>query len=136
MQELDKFSRIFRGNLNRLMGEKGISQKELADYMGVSTTAVSRWLSGQKMPRVNKIERLCEFFGVTQTELMSEQGLYKFPALSELELRTIENFRKLTAENQQVIAEVVTAFLSRQMLATVGGFVQNNLNELDGAKST
>ncbi len=49
---------------------KGISQEELADKVGVSRQAVSKWESEQSMPDLDKIIILSEYFGVTTDYLI------------------------------------------------------------------
>lgn len=44
---------------------KGISQEELAEQIGVSRQAVSKWESEQSSPDLEKIIIMSEFFGVT-----------------------------------------------------------------------
>ena len=44
---------------------KGMSQEELADRMGVSRQAVSKWESEQSTPDLEKIIIMSELFGVT-----------------------------------------------------------------------
>lgn len=44
---------------------KGISQEELADKVGVSRQAVSKWESEQSSPDLEKIIIMSNFFGVT-----------------------------------------------------------------------
>lgn len=51
--------------IESLRKEKGISQEELADRVGVSRQAVSKWESEQSTPDVDKIITMSEYFGVT-----------------------------------------------------------------------
>ena len=44
---------------------KGLSQEELANKMGVSRQAVSKWESEQSSPDLEKIIIMSNFFGVT-----------------------------------------------------------------------
>lgn len=44
---------------------KGISQEELADKIGVSRQAVSKWESEQSMPDIDKVIIMSDYFGVT-----------------------------------------------------------------------
>lgn len=48
----------------------GFSQEELADKMGVSRQAVSKWESEQSLPDIEKIILLCECFDVTTDYLL------------------------------------------------------------------
>ena len=56
--------------IQTLRKSKGISQEELADKIGVSRQAVSKWESGQSAPDIEKIILLSEFFGVTTDFLL------------------------------------------------------------------
>lgn len=49
---------------------KGLSQEELADKVGVSRQAVSKWESEQSIPDTEKVVALSEFFGVTTDYLL------------------------------------------------------------------
>lgn len=46
------------------------SQQELAEYMEVSQATVSNWCNGIKIPRMNKIDKIVDFFGVRRSDLM------------------------------------------------------------------
>lgn len=49
---------------------KGISQEELADKVGVSRQAVSKWESEQSTPDIEKVILLSNFFDVTTDYLL------------------------------------------------------------------
>ena len=50
--------------------EQGMTQLELAEKMGVTDKAVSKWERDLSFPDVNSIPRLAEIFDVTVDELM------------------------------------------------------------------
>lgn len=50
--------------------EKGMTQVELAEKMGVTDKAVSKWERDLSFPDVNTIPKLAEIFNVTVDELM------------------------------------------------------------------
>lgn len=56
---------IIADRIQHLRKSKGISQEELADKIGVSRQAVSKWESGQSTPDLEKIIIMSDFFGVT-----------------------------------------------------------------------
>ncbi|MBR5134312.1 MAG: helix-turn-helix domain-containing protein, partial [Clostridia bacterium] len=57
--------------IKRLREEKGLTQAELADEIGVSAKAVSKWETAKGFPDITLIESLAEALGVSVTELMS-----------------------------------------------------------------
>lgn len=48
--------------IQHLRKAKGISQEELADRIGVSRQAVSKWESEQSVPDMDRIISLSDFF--------------------------------------------------------------------------
>ena len=66
-----------------LRKEKGMTQLELAEKMGVTDKAVSKWERDLSFPDVSSIPKLAEILGITVDELMqvkaeSKEGLYWF----------------------------------------------------------
>lgn len=56
--------------IQSLRKSKGLSQEELADRVGVSRQAVSKWESEQSMPELDKVVTLSEIFEVTTDYLL------------------------------------------------------------------
>ena len=50
--------------------EKGMTQLQLAEIMGVTDKAVSKWERDLSIPDVNSIPKLAETFGISVDELM------------------------------------------------------------------
>ena len=48
----------------------GKTQTDLADYLEVSQASVSNWINGIKVPRMNKIDKICEFLKCTRSDLL------------------------------------------------------------------
>ena len=56
--------------IQSLRKAKGISQEELADKIGVSRQAVSKWESEQSSPDLEKVILLSDYFEVTTDFLL------------------------------------------------------------------
>lgn len=56
--------------ISSLRKEKGMTQSELAEKMGVTDKAVSKWERDISCPDVNTIPKLAELFGIGVDELM------------------------------------------------------------------
>lgn len=61
----EELRKRFAMNLRRLLEDDGKTQAGLARYMHVSTGTASEWVNGQKLPRVDKMEEIAEWLGVT-----------------------------------------------------------------------
>ncbi len=67
---VDKY--VFGNRLHELRTQNNLTQKELAKYLGVSNKAVSKWETGEAMPRVKTLQAIAQCFGITYSDLLSE----------------------------------------------------------------
>jgi transcriptional regulator with XRE-family HTH domain len=56
--------------ISELRKKKGITQDQLAEEMGVSSQAVSKWENDISCPDIGLLPQLADYFGVTLDELM------------------------------------------------------------------
>lgn len=64
---------VFAENLRFYMERSGKTQKELADIVGVSAPTVNDWLKAKKYPRIDKVERLANYFGILKSDLIEDK---------------------------------------------------------------
>lgn len=55
--------------LKALRQDKGITQQQLADKVGVSKVAVHSWETGKKTPIVSHLRAICEVFRIGMRDL-------------------------------------------------------------------
>ena len=63
-------------NVRELRLKKGIQQKELALEVGVSNATVSDWEHGRKNPSGERLEKLAEFFGVSESVVLGKSNAF------------------------------------------------------------
>lgn len=73
MNEKD-FNIIFSQNITHFLRLNDMTQNELADKMQVSTATVSNWCNGIKLPRMDKVDKMCSIFGCLRSDLMEDKG--------------------------------------------------------------
>ena len=59
-------------NLKIIRKDNNLSQEQLAEKLGVSRQAVSKWESGQSYPEMDKMLLICKLFNYDIDELMNE----------------------------------------------------------------
>lgn len=101
----------FAENLKLLRKQAGITQERLADVLGVSPQAVSRWESENTYPDITMLPTIASFFHVTLDALM---GMEKIRDESDLE-NIFEEYRKngskgLVAENIRLLREALKRY--------------------------
>lgn len=91
---------VFAKNLNKYIERTGISQKELAEIIGVSAPTMNDYTKAKKFPRIDKIEKMANYFGILKSDLIEEKteehkGMQKKnDALTDIifKMRTDEEF--------------------------------------------
>ena len=56
--------------LKDLRKDKGITQEQLAEELGVSGRTISRWETGKNMPDISLLVEIAEFFDVSIPEII------------------------------------------------------------------
>ena len=64
---------VFSQNLRKYMEMAGKTQKEVADVVGVAAPTINEWLSAKKFPRIDKIQKLADYFGVLKSDLIEDK---------------------------------------------------------------
>lgn len=62
----------FGENLQKLRKEKGISQEQLAEQLGVTRQSVSKWESGSSYPEMDKLVTICQIFNCDLDSLINK----------------------------------------------------------------
>ena len=86
----------FEEKLIDLRKKNGMSQEELADRLGVSRQAISRWELGATLPDAPNLLKLSDLFGVSTDYLLRDD--YE----SERDLPPVQQMRReMTAKDQK-----------------------------------
>jgi len=75
MGNIEEIKSAFAMRLKELIRRKGITQLELAQHLGVSTSTVSAWCTGEKFPRMDKVDTMATYFGVSRSQITGDASL-------------------------------------------------------------
>lgn len=110
--------------------QKGLTQKELAEKVGISDKTISKWECGNSMPDISYLEALCSSLNISVNELLSGQCLTGESYSEKAE----ENIMALMKENESNRKEGIGKIVLGMLLAfvSVGILVLacSNWNEL------
>ena len=71
---------IMARNIKRYMQKMGISRKDFCERLGFAYSTVTDWLNAEKYPRIDKIEMMANFFGISKADLVEPPASSTPPA--------------------------------------------------------
>ena len=82
------YKKVFAKNLSNLLARNKKTQADLVADLRLNKSTISTWVNGTKMPRMNKIEQLANYFGVEKSDLIEDKSdtdeqNYNDPSVSE-----------------------------------------------------
>ena len=99
---------VLHENIRTIRKEKGLTQEQLADAMGVSTASVSKWETGVAAPELTVLADLADYFEVSIDALMGH-------TIDKVQLEEkIQEARNLSLEMQDEAAMEVAERLLRR----------------------
>lgn len=93
----EKQKAIFSRNLSHYLLINDKMQKEVADAIGVSPQTFNTWMQGIALPRMGKVQKLADYFGIGKSDLIDdksesqEESYYTNPETAKIAQEIYEN---------------------------------------------
>lgn len=66
------YAKIISKNLRRIALENGKTQADIARDLKLNKATVSSWMNATRVPRISKIDMLCNYFHCNRSDLMED----------------------------------------------------------------
>ncbi|WP_425755470.1 helix-turn-helix domain-containing protein [Ihubacter sp. rT4E-8] len=107
----------FSENITCLRRERGMTQEQLADFLGVTKASVSKWETKQSLPDILMLPKLAAFFDVTidqllgyEPQLSKEQIQRIYEELAEAFARR-EDFEQIMCRSGEMVKQYYNCYL-------------------------
>ena len=111
---------IMAKNITRYMQEKGINRADFCRDLGFNYNTVSDWIHARKYPRIDKIEAMAHYFGITKADLVEPTPPTAQPPsspyraeLTEHEREHIELYRELDERGRNAVDDLTDLHVER-----------------------
>ena len=108
--------------------EQGMTQAALAEKLGISDRAVSKWETGKSMPDSGIMLELCSFLGINVNELLSGEKIMTEVYDKRAEENLLEMRRQVEEKNRQLLRTeyliVIPVVAMGLVLILVAGLVE------------
>ena len=91
---------VLSKNLKKYIAKSGKDRADIAKEVGFPYSTVTDWVNGKKYPRINNIEKLAVYFGVSKSEL-------------------IEDFEGIKKDNDRLATIIVKLRMNKELLEVV-----------------
>ena len=73
MMDEDLYKSIFSKNLRYYMELNNKSQIDIINDLGFNKSAVSTWVNGSRLPRMDKVDALAKYFNIKRSDLIEKR---------------------------------------------------------------
>lgn len=84
---------VMAANIRRNMEEKGVNSTEVCRALGIKQNTFSDWINAKTYPRIDKIELMAAYFGVSKSDLVEGKHPFGGIILSADERLVVEVMR-------------------------------------------
>lgn len=110
----------------RCRNEKGLTQAQLAEALGVSDKSISRWENGKTMPDISLYESICRLLDIQISELLYARKLTDSEKVKQGEISALNIFKTksqlktfgIFTEILVVIGIITTVTLTKMLAIT------------------
>lgn len=74
---------IMAKNIQYYMNQRGKTRQEMCEALGVKYTTFTDWVKGNAYPRIDKIELMANYFGISKSDLVEERTTSSIPKIME-----------------------------------------------------
>lgn len=72
---------IFSKNLKYYMDKNNKTQTDIIEDLGINKSTISTWCNGTKMPRMDTIQKLADYFGIKKSNLVEDRMEFPLGAM-------------------------------------------------------
>ena len=106
---------VFAKNLKKYMELNRKSRREMCAALGYSYFTFSDWVNGKKMPRMDKVEQLANYFGILKSDLLEEKKeAAPEDSLSESKRQLLALAENCSEEEAEKLLQVMELILGKK----------------------
>ena len=106
---------ILSKNLKKYISKSGKDRTTIAEDLGFPYSTLTDWVNGKKYPRINNVEKLADYFGVSKSDL-------------------IEDFEEIKKDNDRLATIIVKLRTNKELLEVVEKLLSLEKTKLESLK--
>lgn len=91
----------------KLLDMNGVKSADVARATGISNMTFSDWKNGKSTPKMDKIEKIAKYFGVTTDYMMGKKSEVPSLSMADEHFELIKLYSSLSEADQKAIMQIV-----------------------------
>lgn len=91
----------------KLLDMNGVKSADVARATGISNMTFSDWKKGKSTPKMDKIEKIAKYFGVTTDYMMGKKSEAPSASMADDHLELIKLYSSLSEADQKAIMQIM-----------------------------
>ena len=91
----------------KLLDMNGVKSADVARATGISNMTFSDWKKGKSTPKMDKIEKIAKYFGVTTDYMMGKKSEVPSSPMADEHLELIKLYSSLSEADQKAIMQIM-----------------------------
>ena len=91
----------------KLLDMNGVKSADVARATGISNMTFSDWKKGKSTPKMDKIEKIAKYFGVTTDYMMGKKSEVPSSSMVDEHFELIKLYSSLSEEDQKAIMQIM-----------------------------
>ena len=91
----------------KLLDMNGVKSADVARATGISNMTFSDWKKGKSTPKMDKIEKIAKYFGVTTDYMMGKKSEVPSLSMADEHFEIIKLYSSLSEADQKAIMQIM-----------------------------
>ena len=91
----------------KLLDMNGVKSADVARATGISNMTFSDWKKGKSTPKMDKIEKIAKYFGVTTDYMMGKKSEVPSLSMADGHFELIKLYSSLSEADQKAIMQIM-----------------------------
>lgn len=118
---------VMAKNIQHYMDITGKSRQDICRALGFKYTTFTDWIKGNTYPRIDKIERMANYFGIEKSDLVENHSFRDGRSLTSSEEHLLNLYNRLNPVGQQEAMKQV------ENLTLIGKYTENIEKDRDSS---
>lgn len=104
--------KIMANNIKYYMQKNNVSQADVCKTLGIKTTTFADWVHARTYPRIDKIELLSNYFGISKADLVEQRPVVSLNNKSTLSDELSKVIDQLDDDTRRKLLELAHLYLN------------------------